>query len=43
MPVAVSLITGIIKLPIGKNTQKTFENINYPIDTRGGFDMMMTR
>nr|DAY64623.1 MAG TPA: SecD/SecF GG Motif [Caudoviricetes sp.] len=28
---------------IGKNIQKTFKNINYSIDTRGGFDMIMTR
>ena len=41
--VEVSPITGDIKLLIGKYAQKTFKNINYPIDTRGGFDKMMTR
>lgn len=43
MTVMVSPITGYISFPIGKNTQKTFKNINYPIDTRGGFDKMKTR
>lgn len=43
LTVRVSPITEDIKFLIGKIEQKTFKNVNYPIDTRGGFDKMKTR
>lgn len=35
MPVAVSPITGLIKLPIGKNVQETYKSVKRIVDESG--------